>query len=457
MVLEACAGGALQGFFVRTEPLAWDAPAPVDYALGLYGCKVDRDGWVLAGEPVEGSPKDPHATHSLTWINDLRKNRLSPWTHGVFFDWISARTYLTHEPMYGAGEDFRVLDGYVFPRNALTRARNPRIAEAVRQLYDLRCASADTAEKEVYKLLLNGAYGKTLQKPVGYQCVVADELTGLSDLLRHRTGEVRSITPLFQQTVPRQFLVEMATPFRNVFGRPHIGAEILSAARALMNRVSCLLPGIHPRSWPLRVVQNSVAVRELPRGTPAYTDTDSFHVYARDWQEVVMPAFRQTWGFDPVGSALLQFHSDFPSPDDDGGQNGEVVGCDAIYGGKKMYCIPLRRWSGGANGIPRVVMAASGGSRRSHFHVSLKGIPEAAMRWVVERAGALEDVRSAVFLPLLTGSVLSFPLDATEAGSGARRPHFALMRRWTGLSIVNLPQGLHRHVRVRGPQYLDPW
>lgn len=382
------------GFFIRFAPLSPFLPDPYHYSLGLYPFKPARDGIGGAGDSGD--------EQSLQWMNDLRGTLGSGrFPHGLFFDRVSFRDYLDHQPMYSPA-DFVVISGYSFQSG-----RNSAVADVIRDLYQQRLETSDAANKQLYKLLLNGAYGKTLQRPVPFRTVIAPDSTSFSELLHRHYDFVRSATP-FMGTGSETFLLELARPFADAHSRPHIGAEVLSMSRRIMNEVTCLL--LPPREVP-------EPADFIPRGSILYTDTDSIHLYRADWEEVVRPTFEARYGRPLEGSALGQFHSDFPTPSHWKGVRAER----ALFLDKKIYCYQLRD---------------TGPSAEVRFHYSLKGISAAAVDLVCREQGPDVSVWVGVFEPLFAQKTVSFNLAASTSGHSAR-PRFGIDRRTTGFLLCN--------------------
>ncbi len=417
---DLLADGAFQGFFVITDPLDGRCPPPIPYSLGLYCWKPMRDGEGKGG--------------SLQWVNDLRelegtpdRQHALPFTNGLFFDAVSFRDYLEHQPHYCARQ-FRIRCGYGFPQ-----PRNPTIATTIERIYQLRRDSQDPAKKQLYKLILNGCYGKTLQRPT----CVAKKVTCTDQDWRRRLAlsynQIIGMTPVLPD-VPQLMLIDMLKPFAESFSRPQVGAEVLSMARRLMNRVVCCFPP--PRSGPPQPHAAWLDTR-FPIGGVVepgqgffYTDTDSLHVYERDWEEIILPKLAQRYpGVVFVGSELGQFHSDFACP-------FPTISTDSIRGvygcfvNKKIYGYVLQ-----------------GEDRTSHqlqtWQVgTMKGITKDALRLLSrQRASEAEGVVDTIFEPLARNpdsASFVFNLAATSSG-GAARPSFGLIPHCSGLGMTNRP------------------
>ncbi len=411
------------GFFVILEPLSADAPAPRYYPLGLYAWKPERD--------CDDATRRQHSANvSLLWINDVRVHHSHPehslvsFPNGLFFDAISFSDYLTHQPMY-TPEMFHIRAGYAF-----YEPRNPAIATVVEKLYNARLSASDPALKNLLKLILNGAYGKTLQKAMPYDVkVVQGKDAMLRTLASSQSGErVQGITNLLMGDREKHaafsdwFVIQSLKGYHDSYSLPHIGGEVLSAARLLMNRLTCLFDWASS-PMELRVGSDD---RCFARRIPAYTDTDSVHFYAAD-----VPWIEARWAEKYpatvlMGEQLLQFHSDFDDFASLKGQSHHVVSDGAIFLGKKAYCHRLRA-------VPQNVEEPK---------FSLKGIPHAS---VVQQAATsfFQNSVWSLFETLFLGNSCTFDLQVS-AGLEGKRPLFALKPRETGFAMVTLQHGEHQ-------------
>lgn len=381
------------GYFVMVYPLAEAAPAPHEYSIGM----IARQG--------EGD----HGT--LNWINDIRLGSLKNPDRFIPFDDISFPDYLEHQPMYRPS-DFQVQSGYYFDGG-----RNPKIVEHVRALFELRKQAKDSGQKTQIKLLLNGAWGKAIQHPVPRTTHVFADFEEAQDYAYQHFAFVESVYPLCgtgeQAAEPGQapVVLDLKRPLGCCYQRTHIGAQILSQARQIMNRVTCRLyspddPACLDRST--RQLHNPRMV--------LYTDTDSIHL--------TLAALAQIEAHIPMGSDLGHFHCDLA--------DGAPHGVRGIWNDKKNYCIELPGET---------------------LQYALKGIPRAAMALAAhQRCGRKADLWEGVFEPLFRGECLTFALSATDAPcGGAARPNFVTRRFDRGFQIVNCVNLLERRVRVRLP------
>lgn len=397
---------AISGFFVATSPLLASAPAPNFYPLGLYPIKPNRDGTNTAGDEG-GDDAEEEEQVSVIWVNDLRVGRPHvPET--LYWDIVSIRDYLCCNPQYGP-QDFSVLHGYVF-RNG----RNAKVGEVVHRLYNQRKTATTKSMQQVYKLYLNGAYGMLLKHPHLTGTRVLPTQGDAVDYMRRRPHLVINGVAMTQDRTPH-WMVTSRRPFADSHSRVHVGAEVLSMSRAVMNRVAAIGCGV-PRfakglgAAPLRDIHlGNEGTGVLPPDVIAYSDTDSLHVSEVLYNDVLRAL---------EGEDLGQFHLDFP------GAASQVV-----WLGKKMYAFEFRP------------------EDPSRVEMALKGVPRASISLRVR--GDWSRVFSEVFEALFRGDSLTFDLDAIEtANTGSMRANFTLPKFRCGLVLQSSPNARKRTVCV---------
>ena len=96
------------------------------------------------------------------------------------------------------------------------------------------------------------------------------------------------------------------------YNNAHIGVEVLSKSKNIMNKVMCLGEDL---------------------GLKQYTqDTDSIHM-DYDEVEIMRQAYRKIYNTELIGNDMGQFHIDF----DLEGSVGDIWATDSIFLGKKCY------------------------------------------------------------------------------------------------------------------------
>ena len=148
--------------------------------------------------------------------------------------------------------DFEILDGYYFDEGF-----NTKIKEQIKYIFNKRLeakAAKNDVLQEVYKLLMNSSYGKLIQKTPDTDIKYIKQ----EDLLQQVTRHYNEIKCWNDVNHSKYIRMEQYKTLDESFSSPHLGCQILSYSKRLMNRVICLAN------------DNNINVY--------YTDTDSIHI-----------------------------------------------------------------------------------------------------------------------------------------------------------------------------------
>ena len=199
--------------------------------------------------------------------------------------------------------------------------------------------------------------------------------------------------------------VKTIAPVLDHFSAPHLGAQILSMSKRIMNEVMCLAE------------DNEIDI--------FYQDTDSMHLY-----ECFIPKlselFEKEYGRKLIGKEMGQFHSDFEAQYE-GKSLKNVVSVELIAPGKKTYCDRLQGED--ENGIIRQV-----------FHIRSKGISESTM-WYQANKDYKGDVM-AVYKDLNDGKEVSFDMNECD-----KKSRFTKNKDMSWSSWINEDRPLHPFIR----------
>eukprot|EP00967_Tisochrysis_lutea_P029017 scaffold33911_cov32-Tisochrysis_lutea.AAC.6 len=203
-----------------------------------------------------------------------------------------------------------IIKGYYFDQG-----RNPKIGQVARYIFTRRAQLKKEGNplQEVFKLIMNSAYGKTSQKPISTD-VHYIEASDLDKFTSNNFDRIVSITPINDDLLRAELFVELDKSFNRV----HVSCEILSMSKRLVNQVSQLFD---EAGYPVH-----------------YTDTDSLHVRS-EAIEGVAREFEKRYGRKLMGKGLGQFHCDFTKID---GSDSTPVAIESVFLAKKTYCDVLR-------------------------------------------------------------------------------------------------------------------
>lgn len=203
--------------------------------------------------------------------------------------------------------EYEIIRGYYF--NA---GFNTEIKDVIMKLYDRRNELKKEGNKgeQIYKLIMNSIYGKTLQKPRSKSIKFMDSKR---EMIKYITRNSHRFEMAEQIAGCDKWLVREYVEIASDFNKVHIGAHILDYSKRIMNRVICLCEDLNIDVY--------------------YTDTDSIHMNTEDIQ-TIEEAFYKTYKKRLIGDELGQFKRDFGRD----ANGNELVANSCAYISKKTYC-----------------------------------------------------------------------------------------------------------------------
>lgn len=205
--------------------------------------------------------------------------------------------------------EFEVVRGYYY-----NEGRNNKIGSVIQNLFDtrLKAKKAGNPIQNVYKLLMNSAYGKTIMKPIEdetkfikkdeYENYVSNNFTFMK--------EAKEITGNF-------YKVKLDKQINTHKNLASCGIEVLSMSKRIMNEVMCLAE------------DNDLSIY--------YQDTDSMHIHTEE-VKTLSDLFREKYNRELIGKNMGQFHTDFDSQI----LKGSMSAVESIFLGKKCYIDKLK-------------------------------------------------------------------------------------------------------------------
>ena len=197
---------------------------------------------------------------------------------------------------------FKLGNGYIMKGN-----RDYRVQKVIQKLYDLRNEYKKTGNptQEVIKLIMNSAYGKSIQKPIkSFLQFVKKE--AFDWFVKDRYHQIHEITQIDDETYLFELNKQKSLQFNNCV----FGVTVLSMSKRIMNEVMCLAEDEGINIY--------------------YQDTDSMHIEA-DKLSQLAEAFKNKYNRELIGDDMGQFHDDF----DELSNNPRAI--VHISAGKKMY------------------------------------------------------------------------------------------------------------------------
>ena len=317
-------------------------------AVSLYPSAMNRLKGFLMGAPekinttnYEQLCKESDGFYIRVRITSVPKHRTFPLLSYVNEDGVRMFTndmvgrvvYIDDVALFDAvqfqGVTFDIIDGYQF-----TNGFNTKISKVIKHLFNARVKAKKKKNpvQAIIKLIMNSCYGKTALKEIGEDVVYISKNKFDEYVSRHYSW-IKEIT---ESQNGKRLRVVKVKAINEHFNRVHIGIQILSMSKRIMNEVMTLAED---------------------EGHPIYyQDTDSMHIYNEHVSKLAT-TFRQKYGRELIGKQMGQFHVDF-----------EMEGCDNIYSekfialGKKSY-------------IDCLVGTDEHGKQQRGYHIRMKGIP----------------------------------------------------------------------------------
>lgn len=285
---------------------------------------------------------------------------------------------------------FDVIRGYYFDEGF-----NPKINEVIKSLFNerARLKAEKNPAQEVYKLIMNSGYGKSMMKEIEHEIRYFNSEEKMKEFVRYNYNWVDTITEL---SGCRLYKVKLVKSLSKHFNIAQVGVSILSWSKRIMNEVMCLAEDC-----------------KLPI---YYQDTDSMHIDECSIAKL-SNAFKKKYGRDLIGENLGQFHSDFELvdykvKDEDGFYEDikckNIIATKSIFLGKKSYIDVLQG-------------DTEAGGHKTDYHIRMKGIPNECIDWTwknfrLSNPGYDRDLTSPyeLYELLHTGCAVTF--DLTQNG-----------------------------------------
>tara|TARA_R100001443_G_scaffold79972_1_gene87055 strand:- start:1816 stop:5178 length:3363 start_codon:yes stop_codon:yes gene_type:complete len=218
--------------------------------------------------------------------------------------------------------EFDIIDGYYYDEG-----RNPKEAEITEFLFNRRkeLKDQDNPLQEIYKLIMNGYYGKQLQKDFFTKTHFLKGQESYDKFMSKYYNSILKMTELSNHnsnSKNKQFRMETEVGICESYNNCHIGVEILAMSKRLMNRVMCLAEDLDIEIY--------------------YQDTDSMHI-VRNQLPLLEKEFYNKYNKNLIGKKLGQFHSDFDSDILKNKGKGTIYSSHGIFLGKKAYVDKLEK------------------------------------------------------------------------------------------------------------------
>jgi len=285
----------------------------------------------------------------------------------VFIDNVALEDAITYH-----GVEFEIVDGYYFDEGF-----NTKIKDVIEEVFQARIQKKkeNNPMEQIYKLIMNSSYGKTCLKEVNekHDYVPNDKFE------KFMSRNYNWIKKAVQCENGNGYRITSTNPVFDHHNRAHIGIQILSMSKRIMNEV-----------------MTTAEDNQLPI---YYQDTDSMHMHLQDVPKL-QKAFNKKFKRELIGKGMGQFHSDF-----------ELDGCRDVYSekfialGKKCYVDCL------------VGIDTETGEEKKGHHIRLKGVPNGA---IMGYAKNNNKTPLQIYQELHRGKAITFDLLQDEHGKKIR-------------------------------------
>jgi len=296
-------------------------------AVSLYPSAMKRMGGYLKGQPkvlhnktyeflksidgyfVEITITKVGINKKFPLMSYITENGIRLWTNDMVGRTMWVDRFALEDLIEFQEVEFVIDRGYYY-----NEGRNYQIGETIEHLFQTRLAmkKKKNAVEQVYKLLMNSAYGRTLLKPFEDEKVYVSEKNHDKHLVRHYDS-VKSVQPLHDNS----FEITQQKPIIDHYNLAHIGCEVLSMSKRIMNELMCLAEDIGVNIY--------------------YQDTDSTHTPVADIPRLKEAYFKK-YGRELEGNNMGQFNCDFDSKK----LKGKIRSVESVFLGKKCYVDKLQ-------------------------------------------------------------------------------------------------------------------
>ena len=209
--------------------------------------------------------------------------------------------------------NFQIIKGYYW-----NEGFNTNIKELIQKLFNTRkqLKAEENPREVIYKLILNSAYGKLIQKAHDTETKIISGNKNIDTFLSRNYNEIKSYTKYDTREGMEKARIEKTAGRKLHFNFPHLGAYILSMSKRIMNEV--------------------ITTAEDNNLNIYYQDTDSIHLKSEDLT-ILKELFLKKYNRNIEGKNLGEFHSDLEMNENKNIKNLSVYSTELVVIDKKTY------------------------------------------------------------------------------------------------------------------------
>ena len=169
---------------------------------------------------------------------------------------------------------------------------NSQLGESTNRWFNmrLRLKKEGNPMEKVVKLIMNGAYGKTVIKPQKYKTEVCNSKEEWYELVGTKYSYIKEAHQIKDTD---KYMVKMHNSIDEDSNNNHVGSLILDMSKRIMNEVMCLAEDLGIKIF--------------------YQDTDSMHIELSKLDQL-SKAYEEKYDRELIGKKMNQFHEDFSVP-----------------------------------------------------------------------------------------------------------------------------------------------
>jgi len=292
-----------------------------------------------------------------SYLEDNRRNFSNEMVgKTIFIDKISLQDFIKYQ-----GATVKIIKGYYYDEG-----RNVESSKLIQKLYEERKKKKKEKNEiqSVYKLIMNSSYGRTIMKPITTELkfIHGDDIKRNNYIVKNHNF-IKEITEIGHQKT----MFKVIKPLNTHFSAPHIGVEILSMSKRIMNEVMCLAED---------------------RGLPIYyQDTDSMHIRLDD-VNILADLYEKRYSRQLIGKDMGQFHSDFDFKSEE-----EPYAIESYFLMKKCYIDKVR--------------ILQNGKEKFDFHIRMKGVPNWSIK---QKASEMKIDEIELYKKIYNGEKITFEM-----------------------------------------------